>query len=73
MPLSANKDRLFVRKIKSIGKGLLFLLMEDYYSYGGSDTIARHKGMGGNGGLFSSELTARLLRQAERRCYIIGW
>ena len=73
MPLSANKGRLFVRKINSIGEGLLILLMEDYYSYGGSDTIAKQVGMGDNGGLFRSELTACLHLQAERRCYIIGW
>ena len=72
MPLFVNKDRLFVRKINSIGEGLLFLLMEDYYSYGGSDTIARQVGMGDNGGLVSSKLTACLNLQAERRCYIIG-
>ena len=73
MPLSANKGRLFECNINSIGEGLLILLMEDYYSYYGSDTIAKQVGMGDNGGLFNSELTARLLRQAERRCYIIGW
>ena len=56
-----------------IDGGLLFLLMEDYYSYGGSDTIARQVGMGDNGGLVSSKLTACLNLQAERRCYIIGW
>ena len=56
-----------------MGEGLLILLTEDYYPHYGSDTIARQVGMGGYGGLVSSELTARLLRQAERRCYITGW
>ena len=49
MPLSANKDRLFECNINSIGEGLLFLLMEDYYSYYGSDTIARQVRIGDNG------------------------
>ena len=51
----------------SIDGGLLSLLTEDYYSYYGSDTIARQEGMGGNGGRVRSELSACLLRQAERR------
>ena len=48
MPLSANKGRLFECNINSIGEGLLILLMEDYYSYYGSDTIARQVRMGYN-------------------------
>ena len=56
-----------------MGEGLLILLTEDYYPHYGSDTIARQVGMGGYGGLVSSELSACLHLQAERRSYIIGW